>query len=98
MGRRVLGNFMRMVRNGETGRARDARQTRHPCLDVANGRVVKGTQIRQSHRRRRPCGACRALRAGGRRRDSFLDITAPEGREGRSWRSCAERPAASSCR
>ena len=39
-----------------------------PCLDVANGRVVKGTQLRRSRRRGRSAGARRALRAGGRRR------------------------------
>ncbi len=40
-----------------------------PCLDVTEGRVVKGSQLRQSDRRRRPGRTGRALRAGGSRRD-----------------------------
>ena len=69
-GLRLIANVVAWARD-RPARARRLMLTRRviPCLDVANGRVVKGTQLRRPRRRGRPARARRALRARGRRRD-----------------------------
>ena len=47
-----------------------------PCLDVKDGRVVKGVQVRRPARRGRSGGAAKAYDAAGADELCFLDITA----------------------
>ena len=59
-----------------------------PCLDMMNGRVVKGVNFVNIRDAGDPVECCRAYCAAGADEIAMLDITATvESR--RCWRSCA---------
>ena len=82
MGQRVLANFLRMVRGGDARRSRLMLARRViPCLDVANGRVVKGTKFVNLTDEGDPADLAERYALEGADEIVFLDITAaPEGR------------------
>ena len=69
-----------------------------PCLDVAEGRVVKGVNFENLRDMGDPVELARHYAAQGADEITFLDVTARSTRGPRRTTSCSAQPSRCSCR